>query len=145
MYPAVWELLGHPAESVPFLIGKLAPVKPVEEKRVRQLLSRLNSESFVEREQASRQLPSLGEQTLPLLRQALKDGTSLEAKKRIEGVIESLSRLPTPDQLRLRRAVAVLEWSKRPEAVEHLQRLAAGALSAPLTRAAKSAWQRSKH
>jgi hypothetical protein len=144
-YPAVWELLGHPAESVPFLIGKLAPVKPVEEKRARQSLSRLDSESFAEREEASRQLLALGEQMLPLLRKALKDGTSLEARKRIEEVIESLSRLPTPDQLRLLRAVAVLEWSNRPEAIEHLQRLAGGAPSASLTRAAKAAWQRSKH
>jgi hypothetical protein len=144
-YPAVWELLDHPAESVPFLIGKLAPVKPVDERRVRQLLSRLDSESFAEREEASQQLLALGEQTLPLLRQALKDGLSLEAKKRIEGVIESLSRLPTPEQLRLLRALAVLEWSNRPEAVEHLQRLAGSAPSASLTCAAKSAWQRSKH
>jgi WD40 repeat protein len=144
-YPAAWELLNHPAESVPFLIIKVAPVKPVEEKRVRQLVSRLDSESFAEREEAGRQLLALGEQALPLLRQALKDGTSLEARKRIEEVIESLSRLPTPDQLRLLRAVAVLEWSNRPEAVEHLQRLAGGAPSDLLTRAAKAAWQRLKH
>jgi RNA polymerase sigma factor (sigma-70 family) len=141
-YTAVWQLLDHPAESVPFLIGKLAPVLPVDEKRVRQLLSRLDSESFADREQASRQLLALGEQTLPLLRQALTDGPSLEARKRIEGVIESLNHLPTPDQLRLLRALAVLEWSNRPEAVEHLQRLAGGAPSASLTRAAKSASQR---
>lgn len=138
-------MLDHPAESLPFLIGKLAPAKPIAEKRVRQLLSRLDSESFAEREEANRQLLALGEQTLPLLRQALKDGTSLEAKKRIEGMIESLSRPPTSDQLRLLRALAALEWSNRPEADEHLQRLAGGAPSASLTRAAKSAWQRSKH
>jgi WD40 repeat protein len=42
-YPAVWELLDHPAEAVPFLIGKLAPVKPVEESRIRPLLARLDS------------------------------------------------------------------------------------------------------
>ncbi len=143
-YPAVWELLDHPAESLPFLIDKLAPVQPVEEKRVRQLLTRLDSESFAEREEASRQLLALGEQVMPLLRQALKRGSSLEAKKRIEGAIESLSSVPGSDQIRLLRALAVLEWSNRPEAAAHLQRLAGGAPSASLTQAAKAALQRLK-
>ncbi|MHB1425170.1 MAG: sigma-70 family RNA polymerase sigma factor [Gemmataceae bacterium] len=141
-YAAVWELLDHPAESVPFLIGKLSPVQPIEERRVRQLLDKLDAESFAEREEASRQLLARGEQTLPLLRQTLKERLTLETKKRIEGLIESLSRGPTPEQLRLLRALAVLEWSDRPEAKEHLRRLADGAPSATLTRSAKAAWQR---
>ncbi|MHB1425169.1 MAG: hypothetical protein ACYC3I_18515 [Gemmataceae bacterium] len=141
-YAAVWELLDHPAESVPFLIGKLSPVQPIEERRVRKLVERLDAESFAEREDANRQLLALGEQTLPLLKQALKDGPSLETKKRLEGLIESLSRGPTPEQLRLLRALAVLEWSGRAEAKEHLRRLAGGAPSATLTRAARSAGKR---
>jgi RNA polymerase sigma factor (sigma-70 family) len=144
-YPAVWEMLDHPAESVPYLIDKLSPVKPIEEKRVRQLLARLDSESFAEREEASQQLVGLGEQILPMLRLALKGGRSLEMRKRIEGAIDSLTCIPAPEQLRLLRALAVLEWSSRPEAVEHLRKLAGGAPSASLTRAAKAAWQRLKH
>ncbi|HWG46370.1 MAG TPA: hypothetical protein VN688_26645 [Gemmataceae bacterium] len=42
------------------------------------------------------------------------------------------------------RALAVLEWSDRAEAGEHLRRLAEGAPSASLTQAAKAAWQRRK-
>ena len=143
-YPAVWEMLDHPAESVPFLIDKVLPVKPVEEKRVRQLLAQLDSESFAEREEANRQLLALGEQIVPMLRQALKERLSLEVRKRVEGVIESQNRALTSEQLRLWRALAVLEWSNRPEAVEHLRRLADGAPSARLTQAAKAAWQRQK-
>lgn len=143
-YPAVWELLDRPAEAAPFLIAKLAPVQPVEEKRVRQLLVRLDSESFAQREQASRQLLALGEQIVPMLRQALTDDPSVEAKRRIEGAIESLRRTPAPDQLRSLRALAGLEWIGRPEAVEHLRRLAGGAPAASLTQAAKAAWQRRK-
>ncbi|HTU88507.1 MAG TPA: hypothetical protein VMF69_00280, partial [Gemmataceae bacterium] len=141
-YPAVWEMLDHPAESVPFLIEKVSPVKPVEEKRVRQLLAQLDSESFAEREKAGDQLLALGEQIVPILRQTLKERLTLEVRKRVEGVIESLNRGPTTEQLRSLRALAVLEWSKRPEAVEHLRQLAGGAASALLTRAAKAAWQR---
>jgi RNA polymerase sigma factor (sigma-70 family) len=141
-YPAVWEMLDHATESVPFLKDKLSPVEPIQEKRVRQLLDRLDSESFPEREEASRQLRALGEQAVPLLRQALKERLALETKKRIEGVIEALTAGPSPEQLRLLRALAVLEWSDLAEADEHLRRLADGAPSASLTRAAKAALRR---
>jgi WD40 repeat protein len=143
-YPAMWEMLDHPAESVPFLIDKVSQVKPVEEKRVRQLLIRLDSESFAEREEVSRQLFSLGEQIVPILRQAMKERLTLEVRKRVEGAIESLNRAPTPEKLRLLRASAVLEWSNRPEAVEHLRHLASGAPPASLTQAAKAAERRLK-
>lgn len=138
-YPAAWEMLDHPAESLSFLVGKLAPVKSEEEKRVRRLLSRLDSESFAEREQAGKELLALGKQWLPLLRQESKNGRSLEARKRLEGIMESLNGVPTPDQLRLLRAVAVLEWSNQPQAAAHLRRLAGGAPNASLTQGAKAA------
>ncbi len=77
-----------------------------------------------------------------MLRKALKDKPALETKKRIEGVIESLSRGPTPEQLRLLRALAVLEWSDLPSAREHLKRLAEGDQAARITCAAKQARQR---
>lgn len=141
-YPAAWELLDHPAESVPFLIGKLAPVKPIEAKKVRRWLAQLDSESFAEREEASRQLQGLGEQALPLLRQALQDKPSLETEKRIKRLIESLTHEPSAEQRRLLRALAVLEWSNSREAGEHLRRLAEGDPAARLTRAAKEARQR---
>jgi hypothetical protein len=141
-YPAAWELLDHPTVSVPFLIGKLSTIKPIDERHVRQLLGRLDAESFAEREEASRQLLALGEQTLPVLRRVLQDKPSLETRKRIEEIIQSLNRGPTPEQLRLLRAFAVLEWSGLPSAGEHLKRLANGDPSARVTRAAQSAWRR---
>ncbi|HZV07763.1 MAG TPA: sigma-70 family RNA polymerase sigma factor [Gemmataceae bacterium] len=141
-YSSAWELLDLATESVPYLIDKLTPNKPIDELRVRRLLGQLDAESFAEREEASRQLLALGEQTLPVLRKALKDKPALETKKRIEGVIESLSRGPTPEQLRLLRALAVLEWSDLPSAREHLKRLAEGDQAARITCAAKQARQR---
>jgi RNA polymerase sigma factor (sigma-70 family) len=141
-YPAVWEMLDHPEQSLPFLRDKIQPITPMKEKRVRQLIPRLDSDSFVEREEANRQLLSLGEQIVPILRQALKERLALEVRKRVEGVIESLNGAPRPEKLRLLRALAVLEWSDRPEAVGHLRQLAGGAASASLTQAAKAAERR---
>jgi hypothetical protein len=109
---------------------------------VRQLLAHFDSASFIEREEANRQLVSLGEQIVPILRQELKERLSLEVRKRVEGVIDSLKSVPAPEKLRALRALAVLEWSNRPEAVEHLWQLAGGAPSASLTQAAKAAGRR---
>jgi hypothetical protein len=130
-------MLDHPAPSVEFLKDKLTPVQPIEEKRVRQLLARLDSDSFEEREKASRQLLEVGEQFLPILRQTLNDRPTLETRKRLEGIVESLSRGPSPEHSRLLRALAVLEWSDSKEAGEHLRRLAGGAPSAFLTQTAR--------
>jgi RNA polymerase sigma factor (sigma-70 family) len=143
-YPGMWEMLDHPTQSLPFLKERIPPVKPAEEDQIRQQLARLDSDSFTAREKATRQLDSLGEQFLPLLRQTLQDHPALETKKRVEGVLESLGRGPSMENLRLLRALAVLEWSDPAEAGAHLRRLAEGAPSASLTHAAKAAWQRRK-
>ncbi len=141
-YPAVWEMLDHPQPSVAFLKEKVPPIHPEDEKRVRQLIARLDSDSFVEREEASRQLRTLGQQFLPFLRQALNDHPPAETKKRLEAILEALDRGPSSEELRLLRVLAVLEWSESRDADEHLKRLAEGAPSAFLTQAAKAAWQR---
>jgi RNA polymerase sigma factor (sigma-70 family) len=144
VYPAVWEMLDHPTQSLPFLKEKLTPVQPIEEKRVRQLLVQLDSDSFEEREKANRQLLALGEQFLPILRQTLNDRPTPETKRRAEDILELLARGPSAEQMRLLRALAVLEWNNRPDAVEHLRHLASGAPSSSLTRAAKAAVRRLK-
>jgi WD40 repeat protein len=141
-YPAVWEMLEHPSQSVPFLKDKIPPIQPVDEKRVRELLARLDADSFAEREEASRQLLALGDQFLPMLRQALEDHPTLEMRKRLESILETLGRGPSREQLRLLRALAVLEWSDSAESGEHLRRLAEGTPQAALTKAARAAWKR---
>jgi RNA polymerase sigma factor (sigma-70 family) len=141
-YPAAWELLDHPAEAARFLKAKLVPAKPVEEQRLRQLLGRLDAASFQEREEASRQLLALGEVAVPALRQVLEGELSIERKARIERIVEALTGSPSPEQQRLLRALAVLEWSGLAEADEHLQQLADGDPSARVSREAKAAWQR---
>jgi hypothetical protein len=109
---------------------------------VRQLLARLDSESFAEREEANRQLLAVGELVVPVLRQALQEKLSLEMKTRIEKILEEWTRDPSPEQQRQLRALAVLEWSGLPQAEDHLRRLAGGDASASLTRASKAALQR---
>jgi WD40 repeat protein len=141
-YPALWELESHPKEAVQFLKTKMTAILAANEKEVRKLLAQLDADSFQEREQASRKLSEIGEPALAILRKALKEELSNEAKTRVEKIVQTLSADLTPDQHRLLRALAVLEWMCLPEADELLHKLAEGEVSARLTKAAKEAVKR---
>jgi WD40 repeat protein len=141
-YAAAWALLDHPAEAVAMLKAKLAPAPPPDATLVTELVQKLGSDSFREREEAGKRLIGLGDVVLPMVREAAAGKMSAEAKERADKVIAALTAGLTPDQLRHRRAVAVLEWSGRPEADEHLRKLAGGAPGARLTVEARAALRR---
>lgn len=141
-YAAAWELVDHPAEAVPFLKEKVAPAQATDGERLRRLVAQLDAESFAEREEATRRLLAAGEAAAPALREALKAALSQEAKRRAERLLEAVTAGPTPDEQRMLRVVAVLEWSGRADADGLLRRLAGGASASRLTRAAKAALMR---
>ena len=137
-----WELLDHPAEAVAFLKTKLTPVRPADAAAVKGLVRQLGSDVFRERAEAEKKLIALGEPALPAVRAAAAGGLSAEAKERADRVIAALTGPPTAEQLRRRRAVAVLEWSDRADADEHLRALAAGDPAARQTKDARAAVER---
>jgi hypothetical protein len=137
-YLAAWELLDHPAEAVAFLKTKLAPAVPPDTAAIRALVRQLGSDVFREREVAEKKLAALGETAVPVIREALAGGLSAEGKERAAKLIAALNGGPTAEQLRQRRAVAVLEWSERPEAADWLRKLAAGDPAARLTKEARA-------
>jgi RNA polymerase sigma factor (sigma-70 family) len=141
-YAAAAELLDHPAEAVALVKSKLPPATPLDPKAVNDLVRQLGSDAFREREEAGKKLAALGEAAVPLIRTAAAGDLSAEAKERAEKVLAALSAGATQDQLRARRAVAVLEWSRRPEAIAHLRTLAAGDPNARATIEAKAALKR---
>jgi RNA polymerase sigma factor (sigma-70 family) len=59
---------------------------------VEQLIRRLGSKNFEEREAASRALAKIGEPALDPLRQAARQGTSLETRRRAETLIREIER-----------------------------------------------------
>jgi RNA polymerase sigma factor (sigma-70 family) len=144
-YEAAWELLDQPAEAVAFLKTKLAPAVPPDAAAIRALVRQLGSDVFREREAAEKKLAALGESAVPVIREALAGDLSAEGKERAEKVIASLSGGPTTGQLQQRRAVAVLEWSDRPEADVWLQKLAAGDPADRLTKEARAVAERRRH
>ncbi len=125
------------------LAERLRPVVVLEAREIDRLIADLESRKFAVREEAARKLRQQGAQAVTALKQALKAATSLEVRRRIEDLLSAVdSRVWTGEELRLLRAVHVLEMLGTKEAREHLMRLAAGAADAPLTSEATAALKR---
>jgi hypothetical protein len=126
-YTAVWTLAAAGVPVVDYLKGKLQPEKAVGD-QVKELLPKLDSDKYAEREAAFRDLKKLGPAIEPQLRAAAADKqTSVEARKRLQKLLETWEKRPaTPDELRLVRAIQVLERIASKEAREVLGRLADG-------------------
>jgi WD40 repeat protein len=136
-YRAVWQLADRPEQSVPFLKGKLIPVKPIAQERLKGLFGLLDSDKFAERETASSELAAFGDAIVAQLRDELGQSTTAEKRRRLQQLLARLS--PSLEEARYARAVVVLKWTNTPEARRLLQDLARGVPEAQLTREAKMA------
>lgn len=147
-YRAVGRLAAAPAQAVPYLGERLRPVPTADDQRLARLIAELDSDQFVARDQATKTLEELAEAAVPALRQAAKDVSSAEARRRIEALLEVLEREPSdpsPERLRVLRAIEVLEWADTVAARQVLRRLAQGAPIGRSTREATEALRRLEH
>jgi hypothetical protein len=138
---ALWSMVATPAESLPALRHHLRPV-PAGLDRVAKLVAALDDPKFAVREKATQELTRLGAAAEEALDAKLRVGAALETAKRIEQLLARMKAVPSPEQLRVTRAVEVLERIGTPEAREHLRELANGAAGAWLTREAEEALSR---
>jgi WD40 repeat protein len=139
-YRAIGALSAAPGSSVPFLKEHLQRASSVDAKRMKQLVDDLDSNQFLVRERATRDLYELGDLAVPGLKQALKGDLSAESRRRVEQVLERLQGPVTSlERLRLIRSVEVLENIGTPEAKQVLETLAKGAPEAWITQQAKAA------
>jgi hypothetical protein len=138
---AVQTLTAAPAQAVSFLSERLQPAA-VDVKRVEKLLADLDAEQFEVREAASRGLSRMRYRVEPTLRRALEGRPSLELGRRLRAILAEPKR-PSADDLRMLRAIAVLERIGTPEARRILEKLSGGA-AVRETREARAALQRLK-
>jgi WD40 repeat protein len=138
---AVWTLAQTSEQGVPFVRERLRPAPVPEPQRVVRLLADLDNEQFSVREKAGRELGELRTSVEPALRKVLAGKPSLEVRRQVERLLQSLSEW-SPEELRGLRAVEALEHSGTREACALLKVLAAGAPAARLTREAKAALER---
>jgi len=138
------DLMAAPRRAVVLLDKRLVAVPIVEGGVLDRLLHELDDDSFEVREAASRRLADLGEiaRTATVRAIAAKPAPSAEASRRMRELLGLLERPPDGQQLRLLRAVEVLECIGAPEARRVLNRLARGEPQAPLTRDASAALER---
>jgi hypothetical protein len=141
-YRAMGKLSATPKESVAILGKRLKPVPVVLEKDLASLLTSLEADDFKTREQASEALKKAGEQAVPVLKKALDRKPAPEARKRIERLLEQLTRQTPMAVLRGLRATEVLEHIGTPDAKHVLLSLSGGASEALVTREAKASLQR---
>ncbi len=142
---SIWQLAGAPKQSLPFLNARLRPIPMPDMKRISQLLADLDSEDFKVRAKAHEELEKFGEAVADPLRQTAEKPPSAEVGRRVKELLDKLiteQRTPSPERLRVLRAVEVLEHIGTPEACQILKRLANGAAGAQLTQEAKASLDR---
>jgi WD40 repeat protein len=133
----------HPGAAVKFFRQRLQPAPSVSKQRLQQLIAELDHAMYTVRDNASRELISLDAVVEPALATALRTKPSVERSRRIQQVLDKVASLGTaPENLRIARAVEVLERIGSAEARALLQTLTGGADHARLTTAARNALQR---
>jgi WD40 repeat protein len=141
-YRAICALMAEPARAVPLLARTSGAAELPEPQRLAQLVADLDSQHFAVRQQASAELASFAELAKPALQQYLDRKPGLEGRRRAERLLEPIRSGTSPEQLRRLRTVEVLERIGSAEAHHVLDRLAAGAPAAGVTREAKQALAR---
>jgi RNA polymerase sigma factor (sigma-70 family) len=140
-YDAVWTLAAAPEQAVPFLKKHLPPAPRPDDQAVARWIADLDSDSFMVRQNASKELAKLGDTLTPALHKALADKPPLEMRRRLQQLLDQ-SRAWTPERLRHHRAIQVLEHMRTPAAREALQTLADGTPQTQRTDEAKAALRR---
>src|SRR5262249_26988208 len=134
-----------PYEPIAFFRQHLKPVAAVDAKRLARLVADLDAEEFAVREKATEELEALGEAAMEACRKALQGNLSAESRRRLERVLSKQIRevgRPSPERLRLLRALEILERARTAVARQLLETLAQGAPGARLTREAQGALDR---
>ncbi len=141
-YRAIRTLAAGSKASIAFLKRHLHPAAAADAKQMTQLLADLDSEQFAVREKAMQELEKLGDRAATELHKALQGKPTLEAKRRIEQLLEKQKKQNDAEYLRMVRAVETLEKMATPEARELCAALTVGAADAPLTREARATLRR---
>lgn len=142
-FPALRKLVAAPRQSLPVLRQHLKPVVPLGKDEIARLIKDLDSDTFDVRKKGFEELDRIGSQAEEGLRKALAQELGLEARRKVEQLLEKLREGPlSVGAMRDARALEILELIGTPEARAALEHVASGAPEAPLTHAAKASLAR---
>jgi WD40 repeat protein len=141
-YQAIWTLVAVPQQSVPFLQHRLKATLAVNAEKIQQWITDLDDHEFAVRHAATTELAKRQKQAQAPMQKALKENITLETRRRLEQILNSLSGSPVPETVRTIRAIMVLERIGSPEAQAVLESLARGAPGARETEEASVSVER---
>ena len=140
-FQAIRGLVRNPGTGVALVHERLKPAETVDNGRLQQLLQNLTSDEFEVRQAAFVELEILGDRIEPLLNKAPVSAPDLEAKRRIQLLLDRIGS-PNSERLARWRAVEALEQIATLEAVQLLKALGAGVPSARQTQDAQASLAR---
>jgi hypothetical protein len=143
-YQVILRLADSPAEVIPYWRKELRPIH-ADAKRLAGLIADLDNDQFAVREKAAKDLEHFGEVAVGACEKALRGHPPAEVRRRLESFLEQQAKSasePSPERLRVLRAIEVLEHIGTLQAQELLKSLASGAPEAHLTQEAKAALKR---
>jgi hypothetical protein len=142
-HQAIWKFTVAPQQAVALFEKHLKPATGFSREQVEKWVNELDSPRFRVREKATKDLEALGDLAEGALKRGLARATTLETRRRIERLLDSLANLSgAPESLRQFRMVEALENMGTPGARRLLRRVADGFPDARLTREAKAALRR---
>src|SRR5262249_5840714 len=137
------KLAETPKPALRLLRYRLRPAAAADPKRTAQLIDKLDDPEFAVREKATDELEQLHELVSAALNKALAAGPSLEARRRLEALLQRVQRRQHPAAtMRALRGVEVLDAIGTPPARQQLETLTTGAPEALLTKEARAALER---
>ncbi len=142
-FSAQGRFLAEPGQAALWFAARLTPATVPDPSRVKALIADLNDDSFATRARATAELKEHWPATAAALREFVAKPSSLEARRRAEGIVREMEQAITPPgALRALRAAEALEWIATKEARTLMLELAKGAPDAQLTREAAAACKR---
>jgi WD40 repeat protein len=142
-YQTVWDLVAAPESAMPFLHERLRPPSSnADPQQVERWITELDSAQFAVRQRATQALEQLGSAVEPALRKALAGRPTLEARRRLEQLIERQEKRSHLETLRWLRTALILETVATPEAQRLLRRMAQGGWTTKVSDEAKASLDR---
>src|SRR5262249_14247274 len=110
-FQAQGRFLAEPGQAVAWFAARLTPAFLPDPSRVKALIGDLDADDFATRARATAGLKEHWPATQAALREVAAKASSLEARRRAEGIVREMEKAVTPPgALRGLRAAEVLEW-----------------------------------
>jgi hypothetical protein len=146
-HQAIWTMIAGADQTVPFLRKRLEKIPSVITPQFAKLLADLDSSAFKTREKAAADLAGMGQNAEPAVRQALNMKLPLEVRQRLDRLLKKIAGPVPPlaaEQVRVLRALEVLEQIGTPQAQQALQIVAEHGPETVLREPAQAAMKRLK-